>query len=324
MSLPEATGPPTQDPAGGRATRRAVLLAAAAAAAGCAAPARPQVLHAASGLVGRARRRPPTVPAATTPAAPTPGAGHPAGAPATAAQLLERATLPALCWHQLRDPVPGDTAYTRANLVCPPARFREQLDALAGAGVRTVTPDDHLRHLLTGAPLPPRAVLLSFDDSQGTQITEGLPELQRRGLTATFFIMTVVLGKPGWMARRDVLRLRDAGMTIAAHTWDHHRVDRYAGGDWAVQLDQPRALLEHLLGQPVPHFAYPYGAWAPEDFPHLRRAGYATAYQLSDRGLDRAAPQLTLRRLLVNSTWDGPTLLRHLEQARTPVAEPGT
>ncbi len=150
-----------------------------------------------------------------------------------------------------------------------------------------------------------------------SQITEGLPQLQQRQLTATFFVMTVVLGKPGWMSPRDLRRLRDAGMTVAAHTWDHHRVDRYTGADWSVQLDQPRELLERLLRTPVEHFAYPYGAWSTADFPHLRNAGYSTAFQLSDRGVDRAEPLLTLRRLLVSS-WTGPQLLAAVAAARRP------
>lgn len=217
-----------------------------------------------------------------------------------------------LCWHQLRDPVASDTAYTRSALVCPPAVFRAQLDALASAGFTTITADEHLAHLTTGAPLPERPVLLSFDDSQGSQVSVGLPELRRRGMTATFFIMTVVLGKPGWMSTRDLRDVDAAGMTVAAHTWDHHRADRYAGTDWRVQLEQPRAFLEGVLRRPVEHFAYPYGAWAPADFPHLRSAGYATAFQLSDRPPDPAAPLLTLRRTLVHSDWDGSALVERL------------
>jgi len=228
--------------------------------------------------------------------------------------IAARAVVPVLCWHQLREAVPGDTAYTRRFLLCPPAVLRAQLDALAEAGYSTVSPDAYLAHLVTGAPLPAKPVLLSFDDSQGSQVAVGLPELSRRGMTATFFAMTVVLDKPSWMSTDDLRRLDAAGMTIAAHTWDHHRADRYGGSDWRVQLEQPRALLEKVLGHPVPHFAYPYGAWAPRDFRHLTTAGYSTAFQLSDRALDPGAPLLTLRRTLVQSSWTGPDLLRQLRE----------
>jgi peptidoglycan/xylan/chitin deacetylase (PgdA/CDA1 family) len=154
--------------------------------------------------------------------------------------------------------------------------------------------------------------MLSFDDSQGSQITEGLPQLRRRNMTATFFCMTIVLGKPNWMSRDDLRRLADADMTVAAHTYDHNRADRYSSRDWKREFDGPREVLEKVLRRPVEHFAYPYGAWAPIDFNHLRAAGYRTAFQLSDKPLDRTAPLLTLRRILVNSTWSGDDLLRQV------------
>ena len=228
------------------------------------------------------------------------------------AVIAARATVPVLCWHQLRDWQPSDTAYARRLLICPPAVFRAQLDALARAGYTTITPDHYLAHLSTGAPIPAKPVLLSFDDSQGSQVSEGLPQLRRRSMTATFFVMTVVLGKTGWMNRDDLRRLDAAGMTVAAHTWDHHRTDQYTPADYSVQFDQPRDLLQSVLRKPVHHFAYPYGAWSGADFTPLRQAGYATAFQLDDKPVDPRAPLLTLRRALVNSTWTGPDLLTRL------------
>lgn len=237
-------------------------------------------------------------------------------APADPATMATRATVPVLCYHQLRDWLPSDGAYARRLLICPPATFRAQLDALAQDGWTTISPDQYVEHLATGAALPDKPVMLTFDDSQATQVSEGLPQLSQRGMTAAFFVMTVVLGKPNWMSLDDLRRLADAGMTVGAHTYDHHRVDRYADGDWQLQLVAPRELLQEVVGRPVDHFAYPFGAWAPSGFEHLRAAGYTTAFQLSDDALDPTAPLLTLRRMLVDSTWTGEDLLR---QVRGPV-----
>lgn len=231
---------------------------------------------------------------------------------ARARDVLARATVPVLCWHQLRDWRPDDSAYSRASLICPPAAFRAQLDALVRGGYTTIGPDDYLAHLTTGAPLPPRPVLLTLDDSQGSQITVGVPELAARRMVATFFVMTVPLGKPRWMSREDVRRLPTVGHTVAAHTYDHHRADRYAGADWETQLVKPRRELEDLIGRPVRHFAYPYGAFGPQDFPHLDAAGYVTAFQLGEKPVDPTRPLLSLRRILVGSTWDGARLLKAL------------
>jgi len=289
------------------ADRRQVLAGSLAAlatlAAGCAAASTPAVGPAGRGLA------PPRTPG------PRP---HLQPATTDPKVIAARARVPVLCWHQLRDWRAGDAGYARRLLICPPAVFRAQLDALSAAGYSTITADQYLAHLSTGARLPPRPVLLSFDDSQPSQISEGLPQLARRSMSATFFVMTVVLGKPGWMTRDDLRRLDAAGMNVAAHTWDHHRTDRYTPADYPVQFDQPRALLEKVLAKPVRHFAYPYGAWNSRGFAPLRAAGYATAFQLSDKAMDPRAPLHTLRRILVNSTWTGQDLLAQLQTTPAP------
>ena len=237
-------------------------------------------------------------------------------ATASDAQILARSTVPVLCWHQLRNWTSADSSYARELLICPPAKFRAQLDAIAEDNWTTIGPEEYLAHLTTGAALPAKPIMLSFDDSQGSQITEGLPQLQHRKMTGTFFAMTVVLGKHNWFTRDDLKRLDAAGMTVAAHTWDHHRVDQYSGKDWSIQLSQPKELLEQIIGKPVEHFAYPYGAWDEAALPHVKAADYKTAFQLADKKPDAKAPLYTLRRDLVSSTWSGKQLLAHL-RART-------
>ncbi len=79
-----------------------------------------------------------------------------------------------------------------------------------------------------GPSFPKKPVLLTFDDSQGSQMRVGLPELVDRDMTATFFAMTVVLGNPGWLTTRDIRKLDREGMTVGAHTWDHPGDDTQA------------------------------------------------------------------------------------------------
>jgi peptidoglycan/xylan/chitin deacetylase (PgdA/CDA1 family) len=233
---------------------------------------------------------------------------------ASAREIIKRATVPVLCYHQLRDWTSSDSRYDRANLICPPRYFRAHLDALADAGWTTISPDQYLAHLTMGARLPAKSVMLSFDDASAGQATEGLPQLAKRGMTGTFFIMTVVLGKPRWMSSQDIRRLADAGMTVGSHTWDHHAVGDMSGRDWKIQLEQTRETLRKASGQPVQHFAYPYGSVSAKAYPHLKEAGYKTAFQLQSSTLDPRAPLFTLRRALVVSTWSGATLVKHLSK----------
>lgn len=237
-----------------------------------------------------------------------------ATAEATNAEIIARATVPVLCYHQVRPYESGDTSYSKQLLIIEPARFREQLDAIKGAGYTTITPDDYLAHLTGGAQLPEKPVILSFDDGKDNQPEVALAAVAERGMKATWFIMTTVIGNPGWTAKAQIRQMAEAGMTIGAHTWDHHDVRKYKGKDFTIQFDEPREKLRELSGQPVDTFAYPYGAWNPAALPHLEKAGYRTGFQLSDKPIDGRHPLMTLRRSLTASDWTGEQVVAKLRE----------
>jgi hypothetical protein len=82
--------------------------------------------------------------------------------------------------------------YNQINLICPPKYFRAHLDALAEDGYTTISPGQYLRHLTTGAALPRKPVMLSFDDGSAGQAHEGLTQSEEARHDGTFFVMTVV------------------------------------------------------------------------------------------------------------------------------------
>lgn len=281
-----------------RLSRRGLLAAGAAAAlAACERAARPSAASRSAGsAVGTLAPSSPTGRPAT--AAPS------AAAPVTAlprpglAAVRARTGIPVLCYHQIREPTAADGAGARVYIVRP-SDFAAQLDALAAGGWTPIGAEQYYRHLTTGAPLPRRPVLISLDDAARGQWPVAVPALARHRFPATFFVMTVVLDKPGWLSRRQVAALPGLGHTVAAHTWDHHPVPGYTGSDWQTQIDAPTRELARLTGRPVRFFAYPYGEWNRAAFPHLRAAGLLAAWQLSGEPLDPVEPLLTLRRRIV-------------------------
>jgi peptidoglycan/xylan/chitin deacetylase (PgdA/CDA1 family) len=189
--------------------------------------------------------------------------------------------------------------------------FAAQMAALDRAGYTTISGTRLVDHLLTGAPLPAKPLLVSFDDASQGQYTNALPILLRRRFVATFFVVTVVLDKPHWLSRAQVRRLDRQGMTIAAHSWDHQPVPSYHGADWRTQLVRPAQELGRLAGHRVRLFAYPHGRWTRAAFPKLQRAGYVAAFQLAGL-MDPTGPQWTIRRIMVAPTWSSATLLGRL------------
>ena len=244
-------------------------------------------------------------PTATAPPAPPPrptGTATIAATPtADPAAIVARAHVPVLCYHHIRNWLPSDTPADKPYIV-PLKRFRAELDDLVHHGWHTITLDQLDAYLTAGTPLPPKPIVLTFDDGDANQWTLALPELQQRHLTAAFFIMTVTLDQPHYLTTAQVRMLDRMGMTIGAHTWDHHPVTRYHGDEWRRQITVPTQQLATITGHPIRYFAYPDGLWNAAAIPQVQAAGFAAAFQLADP-LDARAPLYTLRRVIANSYW---------------------
>ncbi|MFJ8045202.1 polysaccharide deacetylase family protein [Kitasatospora sp. NPDC096147] len=83
--------------------------------------------------------------------------------------------------------------------VTDPGSFGAQLDRLR----RLATPvslQDVERSIAEGRPLPPRSVLITFDDADRTVLTHALPELTARGIPAAAFVIAELIGteRPFW------------------------------------------------------------------------------------------------------------------------------
>jgi peptidoglycan/xylan/chitin deacetylase (PgdA/CDA1 family) len=170
-------------------------------------------------------------------------------------------------------------------------------------------PDQLYAYLATGAPLPAKPIMLTFDDTDLDQYTVAAPEMKKYGFKGVFFIMTVSLGRPRYMSKAQVKELADAGHVIGSHTWDHQNVKKLKDKDWVTQIDKPTKQLEAITGQPVKYFAYPFGLWNPEAIPELKKRGFIAAFQLATKR-DPEEPLFTIRRIIASGYWS-PRSLRN-------------
>jgi len=230
-----------------------------------------------------------------------------------AATILQRKQVPVLCYHHIEDWKPNEKASLKLLLV-PVANFKEQIKSLADSGYHTITPDEYYAYLTTGAPLPSKPVMITFDDTDGEQYTIGAAELNKYHFKGVFFIMTIALNKKNYMSAAQLKELSDEGHVIAAHTWDHNRVDRYTEIDYEKEFVKPKQQLEAITGKPVDYFAYPFGLEDPKIFPVLEKCGYKAAYQLVQYKRDSTYPLYSIRRMIVPGAWSGVTMQKWMKQ----------
>lgn len=132
-----------------------------------------------------------------------------------------------------------------------------------------------------------RDVRLTFDDGNRSDVELALPELRRRGLRATFFLVAGRLGDPSYLGADDVSGLVAAGMEIGSHGMRHRPWRRLDDDELAVELIDARRVLEEAAGGPVMAASCPMGAYDRRVLARARAAGFRRLFT-SDRGPARS------------------------------------
>ncbi|WP_256004370.1 polysaccharide deacetylase family protein [Pedobacter deserti] len=226
------------------------------------------------------------------------------------ATILARKQVPILCYHQVRNWRPTDGKVGKDYIV-EVQNFKDQIKMLADSGYQSILPDQLYAYLNTGAPLPEKPIMFTFDDTDLDQFTVAAPTLKKYGFKAVYFIMTVTIGKKGkfvhYMDSDQIKQLSDEGNVIGSHTYDHKNFKKYAGKDWEEQLDKPTKRLEEITGKKIYTFAYPFGLWNAEGIPELKKRGFKMAFSLADKR-DQKDPLFTIRRIIASGYWSPKTL----------------
>lgn len=158
-------------------------------------------------------------------------------------------------------------------------RFRDVLDRIAG----------HPEH---------ERLCITFDDGNISDLDIAIPELQRRGFRAEFFMLTGRIGEPGSLDTHDIRALVRAGMGIGSHGIAHRDWTSLSAGELDDELNASRAMLEEICGEPVRSAAIPFGRYNAAVLHALRKAGYAAVYSSDGGSMDISAflrPRTSIR-----------------------------
>ncbi|MFK3730754.1 polysaccharide deacetylase family protein [Streptomyces sp. NPDC088090] len=172
-----------------------------------------------------------------------------------------------------------------AEFTVTPRQFAAHLDVIADSGRTPLTVGALVGHLTAGTPLPPRPVVLTFDDGFADLPGPTAEALAARSLPATAYLTTGALapGRPCLLPPAPMMplalapRLEEYGMEVGAHTLSHPQLDTLRPAALRRELAEPKAELEDVLGHEVRHLAYPHGYNSPAVRRAARAAGYASA-----------------------------------------------
>lgn len=229
--------------------------------------------------------------------------------------------VPVLCYHHVLPKAPYTISVT-------PAVFDTQLAALSAAGFSSITPEQLSAAFSGEGTLPPKPVMITFDDGWRNQSVYAAPILKKHGFTATFFVYPQLIhDKPTvFMSKAEVRALSVAGFSIGSHTWSHAdlRRARESSGAYAArmrgELARSKGWIESLTETPAVSLAYPYGYYDPGAEDAVRAAGYELAFTTDQQPvLTPRADRLLLGRFPVTRGTSLTRLMQEVEGGLLPV-----
>jgi peptidoglycan/xylan/chitin deacetylase (PgdA/CDA1 family) len=242
---------------------------------------------------------------------------------------VDAAGVPVLIYHQVAtDGTPAGETVIALD------RFREQMDHLAAQGYKTLSIDELRDYLRGRRRIPPKSVVLSFDDGW-KNVLNAVPVLEAHGFKASFWIIT--RKGIGWsymewpdVQALDAHPLFEVGSHTASHPWDPADnlvtwVDgRNAGkgaADAIYELQGARADLEGKLGRPIDVLAWPCG-WHNDSLLRIAgRAGYRATFTV-DPGLNRpGGDPMRIRRSFIDGACGLDTFKETLRSGRYGVCQ---
>jgi peptidoglycan/xylan/chitin deacetylase (PgdA/CDA1 family) len=150
--------------------------------------------------------------------------------------------------------------------------FERQMRALKRAGYTALTFDDLDAALRDAHPLPPKPILLTFDDGYANLWDNVHPLLHALGFPYTVFLVSEKIGKTNdWVAAAgyeptplltwDKIRQmqQDGGVDFQAHTATHPHLARIPLSEARREMTACKDVLEQHLQNQMCVLCYPYG-----------------------------------------------------------------
>ena len=226
-----------------------------------------------------------------------------AGAGKAAAVRLPKATpVPILMYHVLGNPPPGAPF---PQLYVSDADFVGQMRWLARHGYTAVTLRSVWDHWHGRGSLPPRPVVVSFDDGYRSVAHSAFPTLRDRSWPGVLNLAVKNLYIRGGISERQVRRLIAGGWEIDAHSLSHADLPSIGTRQLTREVAGSRRELRRLFDIPVDFFCYPGGRYDRGVIGAVREAGFLAATTTVE-GLASPAAPFELQRVRV-SRRDGVT-----------------
>jgi peptidoglycan/xylan/chitin deacetylase (PgdA/CDA1 family) len=205
--------------------------------------------------------------------------------------------VPILLYHHVA------AAETARRYYVSPQDFEAQIGSLYDWGYTAIPLSLLVDALLNGAELPPRPVVITFDDGYRDVYQNALPVMQRYGYVGNLFVIVDQIGVGGYLNARQIAELVAQGWELGSHSQTHANL-RKSGISLEKEVAGARDTLEALFDISVRSYSYPYGSATAAITKVVKDAGYQSAVGLGGSVTHRANSIYYLSRNEVQGTYD--------------------
>lgn len=215
---------------------------------------------------------------------------------------LRRIRVPILMYHYVSD-LPPNADAIRIGLTVAPSMFRAHLQYLHDSGYTTISLYQLHEALLKGTKLPPKPIILTFDDSYIDHYFTVFPLLKEFSFTATFFVITGTADThdPAHLSWVQISEMSDAGMSMESHTKTHAELEGRSYDFLVYQLLGSLQSLEAYTHKTPHMFAYPSGRYDAATLAVLQTLPVWRAVTTQHGALQTTDNMLELPRLRVSN-----------------------
>lgn len=196
--------------------------------------------------------------------------------------------VPVLLYHHiLEDEDKAVSPWDTNDITIATSEFRRHMQMLKDGGYNVVTVDEVVAYVRGEILLPPKSLVLTFDDGYKSNTYYAAPILKEFGYKATMFaIMTLYEGEyQDWydvsalqhVTREDLAQYPDT-IDQQCHTYaNHNHLSEQSYSEIYNDLMLSQAV------DPNDYFAYPYGDYDQTVINAVRDAGFAAAFSTVER-----------------------------------------
>lgn len=226
-------------------------------------------------------------------------------------------TIPILLYHRI------DISPINSRYYVTPEKFAEQMQLLHNWEYTTITTKQLIQAIEQGIQLPPRPILITFDDGHVDNYTAAFPIMKKYGFTGVLYLVYNYIGADQYMNKDQTLEMYNAGWEVGSHSLNHFDLTKLNPDQQHKEIIESRRLLEALLGIPIETFAYPFGTKNPAVLDYAKFAGYTAAMGASGYTPAQGAWNLFyLQRVEIKGNEDAKSFTRFLPWQGNPMFLP--